>query len=45
MGVNSKGKRKLEYNGRIYYWNVQQDAGDYGRINLSIVSEYKKFIM
>ncbi|MFC4306644.1 hypothetical protein [Cohnella boryungensis] len=45
MGVNSKGKRKLMYSGRTYYWNVQQDAEDYGRINLSIVSEDKKFIV
>ncbi|MDC0764286.1 hypothetical protein POF51_26555 [Brevibacillus sp. AG] len=45
MGVNSKGKRKLEHSGRTYYWIVQQDIEDYGRINLSIVSEDKKFIV
>ncbi|WP_141505217.1 hypothetical protein [Paenibacillus luteus] len=45
MGVNPKGKRKLEFSGRIYYWNVEQDAEDYGRINLSIVSEDKKLIV
>ncbi|WP_079912538.1 hypothetical protein [Paenibacillus sp. 32352] len=45
MGVNSKGRRKLEYCDTTYYWNVHQDAEDYGRINLSIVSEDKKFIV
>ncbi|MCM3631669.1 hypothetical protein M3194_30740 [Paenibacillus glycanilyticus] len=45
MGVNSKGKRKLEYIGRTYYWNVQLDPEDYGQTNLDIVSEDKKFIV
>lgn len=45
MGVNSKGKRKLKHNERSYYWYVQQDAEDFGRINLKIVSEDKKFII
>ncbi|CAM3543010.1 hypothetical protein PALU110988_28175 [Paenibacillus lupini] len=39
MGDNSKGKRKSVCSGVTYYWNVQQDAEDYGRINLNIVSE------
>lgn len=42
MGINSKGRRKIEYNGKRYYWSVQEDTEDYGRINLSIVSEDKK---
>ncbi|BFT74550.1 hypothetical protein [Paenibacillus sp. P36] len=45
MGVKTKGRRKLEYNGKMYYWNVQEDDEDYGRINLSIVSEDKKLIV
>lgn len=45
MGVNSKGTRKLVYSGFTYYWNVKQDAKDYGRINLNIVSEDRKFIV
>ncbi|UKS27506.1 hypothetical protein LOZ80_00700 [Paenibacillus sp. HWE-109] len=45
MGVNSEGRRKLEYSGQRYYWNVQEDDEDYGRINLNIVSEDKKLIV
>lgn len=45
MGINSKGRRKIKYSGKEYYWNVQEDAEDYGRINLSIVSEDKKLIV
>lgn len=45
MGVRSKGKRKLEHSGRLYYWYVQSDAEDFGRINLNIVSEDKKLII
>ncbi len=26
MGVSSKGKRKLVYSGRTYFWYVQQDS-------------------
>lgn len=45
MGVNSKGKRKLEHGGRTYYWNVKLDPEDYRQINLSIVSEDKKLVL
>ncbi|ETT54812.1 hypothetical protein C162_03899 [Paenibacillus sp. FSL R7-269] len=45
MGVNSKGKRKLEHSGRTYYWNVQLDPEDYGQTNLNIVSEDKKLVL
>lgn len=45
MGVNSKGRRKLEHCNKKYYWNVCQDEDDYRRINLNIVSEDKKFIV
>lgn len=45
MGINTKGRRKLEYCGKMYYWNVRQDAEDLGRIGLNIVSEDKKFIV
>ncbi|MNI32284.1 hypothetical protein D3C73_861920 [compost metagenome] len=42
VGINSKGRRKIEFNGRRYYWSIQEDTYDYGKINLSIVSEDKK---
>ncbi|WP_235218343.1 hypothetical protein [Paenibacillus sp. FSL R7-269] len=45
LGVNSKGKRKLEHSGRTYYWNVQLDPEDYGQTNLNIVSEDKKLVL
>lgn len=45
MGVNKKNKRRLVYSKRVFYWRVQQDAEDFGHINLQIVSEDKKFIV
>ncbi|MDI4643665.1 hypothetical protein [Cohnella hashimotonis] len=45
MGVAQKGKRKLEHNGRSYFWYVQQNDEDFGRMSLNIISEDKKFIV
>ncbi|MCM1303998.1 MAG: hypothetical protein NC305_00970 [Lachnospiraceae bacterium] len=38
--VSSKGKRKLEYNGTVYYWFVRKNAADIPRIH--ILSEDKR---
>ncbi|MGN7169237.1 hypothetical protein ACTHSJ_25570 [Paenibacillus cellulositrophicus] len=45
MGINTIGRRKLEYCGKIFYWNVRQDAEDLARIGITIVSEDKKLIV
>jgi len=38
--LSEKGKRKLEYQGRIYYWYIKKDADDVPKI--CIISDDKK---
>lgn len=38
--VAKKGKRKIEYDGRIFYWFVRTD--DEGGLRIHILSEDKK---
>ena len=38
--VSKKGKRKLEYNGTVFYWFVRKNAAGIPRIH--ILSEDKK---
>jgi len=45
MGVRSKYKRKIIRKDRLYYWYVDPDYDDEGKIKLHIVSEDKKLIV
>lgn len=45
MGVQKKGKRKLQCCGRTFYWYVNHDDEDGGKLKLHIISENKKFIV
>ena len=38
--ISKKGKRKIEYNGSVFYWFVRKNAE--GRIRIHILSEDKK---
>ena len=38
--VSKKGKRKLEYEGKIFYWFIRKDSA--GRPKIHILSEDKK---
>ena len=38
--VSKKGKRKIEYEGKIFYWFVR--VGDRGNLKIHILSEDKK---
>ena len=38
--VSKKGKRKLDYEGKIFYWFIRKDSA--GRPKIHILSEDKK---
>jgi len=40
LGVSKKGKRKFEYEGKLFYWFVR--SNDSGKFRIHILSEDKK---
>ncbi|OMF08752.1 hypothetical protein BK127_27810 [Paenibacillus sp. FSL H7-0331] len=45
MAVSKKSKRKIVHQGKVFYWYVNSDYDDEGRIKVHILSEDKKFIV
>ena len=40
MGISKKGKRELEYDGKLYYWYIKKDENGFPKIH--IMSDDKK---
>lgn len=45
MAISKKYRRKIIRHGKIYFWYVNSDYDDEGKINVHILSEDKKFIV
>ncbi|PUA39796.1 hypothetical protein C8Z91_06910 [Paenibacillus elgii] len=45
MGVSKKNRRKIIRQGKVFYWYVNPDYDDAGKINVHVLSEDKKFIV
>ncbi|SCW80389.1 hypothetical protein SAMN04487970_105141 [Paenibacillus tianmuensis] len=45
MGISKKNRRKIIRQGKVFYWYVNPDYDDAGKIKVHILSEDKKFIV
>jgi len=45
MGVSTKGRRRIQYQGQNFVWWVAPDGDDCDRIYLNIVSEDKSIVL
>lgn len=46
MGISKKNKRKITFNGKVFYWWIKNEfTWDSGMLSINIASENKKFLI